>query len=106
VSSDEEIAVCLCYTLQELEKKQKKKLWVHPLNQKRITHSNVIFSLLCELRADKSKFKNYTHVNIDTFDFILQQIQEEIRKQDNHFRKSISPEERLLVKVRNNIFLY
>jgi len=99
MSSDEEVAVCLWYTLQELEKKQKKKLWVHPLNQKRITH-NVIFSLLCELRADESKFKNYTRVNIDTFDFILQQIQEEIRKQDTHFRKSISPEERLLLTLR------
>jgi len=61
MSSDEEVAVCLWYTLQELEKKQKKKLWVHPLNQKRITH-NVIFSLLCELRADKSKFKNYNTI--------------------------------------------
>ena len=87
MSSDEEVAVCLWYTVQELEKTEKKKLWVHPLNQKRITH-NVIFSLLCELCADKSKFKNYTRINIDTFDFILQQIQEEIRKQDTHFRKS------------------
>jgi hypothetical protein len=66
MSSDEEVAVCLWYTLQELEKKQKKKLWVHPLNQKRIT-LNVIFSLLCELRADESKFKNYTHYTAIVF---------------------------------------
>ena len=60
----------------------------------------MIFSLLCELRAHGSEFKNYTCVNIDTFDFILQQIQVEIRKQDIHFRKSISPEERLLLTLR------
>jgi len=100
MSSDEDVAICMWYTLQNLEQNhKKKKLWIHPLNKKRITH-NVILTLLCELRSDESKFKNYTRVSSVTFDFILQEIGEEIRKEDTHFRKSISPEERLLVTLR------
>lgn len=64
-------------------REKEKKWWVNPLNQKLI-NTNIIFSLLCELRADKSKFKKYTRVIIDTFDFVLQQIKEEIRKQDTY----------------------
>lgn len=100
MSSDEDVAICMWYTLKKLEENdKKKKLWIHPLNKKRITH-NVILSLLCELRSDESKFKNYTRVSTDTFDFILEAIREEIRKKDTNFRKSISPEERLLVTMR------
>lgn len=33
MSSDEEIAICMWYTLHTLEEGEK-KLWVHPLNQK------------------------------------------------------------------------
>jgi len=76
-----------------------KKLWVHPLNQKRITH-NVIVSFICEIRSDEKKFKNYTRVGISTQDYIIQQIGEEIRKEDTNFRRSISPEERLLITLK------
>jgi len=55
MSSNEEVAICMWYTLHTLEERQKKKLWVHPLNQKRITH-NVIVSFICELRSDEKKF--------------------------------------------------
>lgn len=99
MSSDEEVAICMWYTLLDLEERDKKKLWVHPLNKKRITH-NVIVSFICELRSDEKKFKNYTRVCTSTFDFIIQQIGDEIRKEDTHFRRSISPEERLLITLR------
>jgi len=41
-----------------------------------------------------------TQLLLVTFDFILQKIGEEIRKEDIHFRKSISPEKILLVTLR------
>jgi len=63
MSSDEDVAICMWYTLQHLEKNdKKKKLWEDPFNKKRITH-DVILSLLYELRSDESKFKNYTRVS-------------------------------------------
>lgn len=101
MSSDEDVAICMWYTLKNLEanNNKKKKLWIHLLNKKRITH-NVILSLICELCSDESKFKNYTRISTITFDFILKEIEGEIRKEDTHFRKSISPEERLLVTLR------
>jgi len=68
MSSDEEVAICMWYSLHNLEKRGKKKLWVHPLNQKCITR-NVIVSFICELRSDEKKFKNYTRVSISTFDY-------------------------------------
>jgi len=52
---------------------------------------------ICELRSDENKSKNYTRVSITTFEFVIQQIGEEIRKEDTNFRKSISPEGRLLI---------
>lgn len=52
-----------------------KKLWAHPLNENRIT-LNIIESFIC----DQMK-KNYTCESITTFDFIIQQIGDEIRKE-------------------------
>lgn len=98
MSSYEEVVICMRHTYKS-QIKRRVKIWVHPLNKKRITH-NVIFSLLCELGADESKFKNYIRVNVDSFDFILQEVEEEIRIHDTHFRISISPEEKLLLTLR------
>lgn len=61
MSSDADVAICMWYTLTNLEaNNKKKKLWIHPLNKKRITH-NVVLSLICELRSNESKFKNYPY---------------------------------------------
>lgn len=54
MSSDKEVVICMWYTLLDLEERDKKKLWVHPLNQKRFTH-DVIVSFISELRSDEKK---------------------------------------------------
>ncbi|KAL4126781.1 hypothetical protein QTP88_010990 [Uroleucon formosanum] len=98
MSSDEEdVAIpILWFLLREIEQEEnKKKLWVHPLNLKR-TENNTIKCFIHELRNDECKFRNFTRMSTDTFDYILEILNDEIRKPDTNFRKSITPEEKLL----------
>ncbi|KAL4126780.1 hypothetical protein QTP88_010989 [Uroleucon formosanum] len=102
MSSDEEdVAIpILWFLLREIEQeKNKKKLWVHPLNLRR-TENNTIKCFIHELRNDECKFRNFTRMSTDTFDYILEILNDEIRKPDTNFRKSITPEEKLLVTLR------
>lgn len=101
MSSDEEDVVVpiLWSLLLETEHREKpKRMWVHPLKEKR-TKSNLIQSFLCELRNDELKFKNFTRVSSETFNYILKIITEEIQKPDTNFRMSIKPDEKLLVTL-------
>ena len=42
-------------------------------------------------------FRNYFRLSRGQFDYVLAAISDEIRRQDTHFRRAISPEEQLLV---------
>ena len=54
--------------LLDIEKNEKqKRMWVHPLNEKRTTN-NLIKCFLRELRNDDLKFKNFTRISPETFD--------------------------------------
>lgn len=92
---EEETVILLWSFLQLLDSGVKRNIWVHPINQKR----NII-GFIGELRADQSKFYNYCRMKVSTFDYILQLISPKIQKQNTKFRKSITPEERLLVTLR------
>jgi len=101
MSSDEEgvVVPILWSLLLETERHEKpKRMWIHPLNEKRTT-SNLIQCFLRELRNDELKFKNFTRVSSETFDYILKIITEEIQKPDTNFRMSIKPDEKLLVTL-------
>ena len=101
MSADEEevIVPILWSLLLNIEEDEKqKRMWVHPLNKKRTTN-NLIKCFLRELRNDDLKFKNFTRVSPETFDYILNIISEEIQKADTNFRKSIKPDEQLLVTL-------
>lgn len=71
---------------------------VHPINKKR-TENNTIKAFLRKLCKDELKFKNCTRVSSETFYYILEKIDGEIRKPDSNFRKSIKPDEKLLVTL-------
>lgn len=60
----------------------------------------MIVSFICELRSGEKNLKTIHGVCVSTFDFIIQQIGDEFRKDDTHFRRSISPGERLLITSR------
>jgi len=56
-------------------------------------------NLLDDLRKDEEMFWRYFRMSSDTFKYILKLIHTSIKKQNTNFRMSISPEERLMVKL-------
>lgn len=101
MDSDEEeiVAVCLWMYLQMYSEKYERNYWVHPINEKRIKE-NTLKKFIAELREDPAKFVNFTRLSPDIFDYVLNSIEDKIRKHDTNLRRSISPEERLIVTLR------
>ncbi|XP_056422433.1 uncharacterized protein LOC130362270 [Hyla sarda] len=64
-----------------------------------MTHG-VHSTLYVELRQHPEKFASYVQMSVETFDDLLARISEQIRCQDTHLRRSISPEEHLIVTLR------
>jgi hypothetical protein len=68
---DEDVAVLLCYCWEKLYMGEKRKrLWVHPINEKR-GKENTLQNSFQELRCDEKKFQNFTRLSLKTFDFIV-----------------------------------
>ena len=57
-------------------------------------------NLLDDLLKDEGRFLRYFRMSSDTFKYILELIRTSIMKQNTNFRRSISPEERLMVTLR------
>lgn len=80
------------------EDKCKKKHWVHPLNQKRLSIGQ-FHVLYPELRKYPEKFYDYFNMTSLTFDKLLNSITQYIAK-NNITRDTICPEERLTITLR------
>jgi len=78
---------------------RKRRLWVHNMSSRR--ESLVEFhNLLDDLLKDEERFWRYFRMSSDTFKYILELIRTSIKKQNTYFRRSICPEERLMVTLR------
>ena len=100
----------------------KKRLWVHPIFQRRktrggrdgcnvsaisvfgiskLTYSGQFHRLAKELRLEReSSYLEYFRMNPQTYDSLLNIIQPRILKQNTCMREAISPSERLAVTLR------
>ena len=58
------------------------------------------FHNLLDLLKDEEMFWRYFRMSSDTFKCILELIHTSIKKQNTNFRRSISPEARLMVTLR------
>jgi hypothetical protein len=56
-------------------------------------------NLLDDLLKEEERFWRYFRMSSDTFKYILESIHTSIKKQNTNFRRSISPEERLMVTL-------
>lgn len=56
--------------------------------------------LMNELSSDASSFLNYLRMTPETFNFILERIEKDIKRQDTIMRKSITPSEKLAATLR------
>lgn len=81
--------------LLDKENQKEKRFWVHPINQKRN-----IPDFIRELRNDPDKFYNYCRMSMETFDELLNLVEDRIKKQNTNYRRCISAEERLIITLR------
>ncbi len=52
-----------------------------------------------DLREDEERFWRYFLMTVNTFDYILESIRPVITKRNTNFRKSITPEEKLMITL-------
>ena len=71
---------------------------MHNINSRRDSFGE-FHNHLDDLLKDEEKFWRYFRMNSDTFKYILELTHTSIKKQNINFRRSISPEERLIVTL-------
>jgi hypothetical protein len=79
--------------------KKRKRTWVHDLWKKRNIEGEFA-TLYNELIDHDTKFYEYFWMSKYSFDILLLKIQDDIKRQDTHWRLSITPMERLAVTLR------
>jgi hypothetical protein len=74
---------------------------MHNISSRRESFSE-FHNLLDYLLKDEEKFWRYFRMSSDTFKYVLELIHTSIKEHDTNFRRSSSPEERLMVtrKIR------
>lgn len=72
---------------------------MHEINQKR-KEEGEFKTLYPQLRKDEKRFFIYFRMKIAHFDELLALIENDIKKEESHFREPIAPEERLAVTLR------
>jgi hypothetical protein len=75
-----------------------RRIWMHNISSRHESFGE-FHDLLDDLLKDE-KFWRYFRMSSDTFKYILELIHISIKKQNTNFRRSISPEERLIVTLR------
>lgn len=97
-SSDEEFFASSS-TVDFITNKQR-EYSVHPINQNR-REDGEFYRLYSDLREFPEKFRSYTRMDMETFDFILDMIKAKLLKDWTNFNKQpIFPCERLIVTLR------
>nr|CAD7437687.1 unnamed protein product [Timema bartmani] len=98
--SDEEVAFLLWGWLEiHHEEKRDRSNWVHPMLKKRMDE-NSLTNYISELKCYPEKFANFVRLSVDTFHYILSNVEDIIRRRNTNYRKSITPEERLFITLR------
>lgn len=81
-----------------LQISRKRKWWVKPWLVNKDKNLKIVEEFLkC---GDEKSYKNYLRMDEETFAKLLNMVKHKITKSDTNFRKSISPEEKLLITLR------
>ena len=75
------------------------RISTHPINALRDEFGEY-HHLFQELKCYPVRFKEYTRMNINTFDILLSILKDDLSKQETNWRKPIYAEERLVITVR------
>lgn len=97
----EEDLIVMSLILDEEEQinKQKKRKWVHEAWRKREVEGE-FHTLYKELLDDQTKFFEYFRMSESTFNVLLSKLEVHLKKQNTHWRKAITPKEKLAVCLR------
>lgn len=77
----------------------KRKYWIHPIVSQR-HNLGAYRTLMGQLRSDDVKFFNYFRMSQSSFDELLRRVEGDFKRQDTVMRKSITPEEKLVICLR------
>ena len=78
---------------------KRRRQWIHPIIRVRYLEGSY-YTLFEKLTTDENKFFNYFRMSSTTYEYILANISDEIKKKDTQFRMSIPPPEMLTVTIR------
>ena len=84
---------------EERSSTKKRRIWVHPTLQRRLTEGE-FHTLFPQLLEDDTRFHQYFRMSKEQFQILLCKIDSDLVKQDTSFRAAISPRERLAVCLR------
>lgn len=84
---------------KERERRGRRRLWVHPINQQRQEQGD-FHNLVAELRLDSQRHHRYFRMSAEQMDHLLSIIGPELTKQSTNFRAPIEPKQRLAVALR------
>ena len=85
---------------QSRKEKRKREWWIRPWIAKR-NEMGAFKTLVREMKQDdKDSFMIFFRINPSLFDELEGMLAEKIKKQDTHFRESISVGERLAITLR------
>lgn len=98
---DQKKAVALWLLYRTLKKKRCKnrRMWVHPINQRRLT-LGVFYTLFNELREDGPKFFNYFRLSMNSFDELHGTLRNTLQLENTEMRDCIDPMEMSAVTLR------
>ncbi|CAJ0953206.1 unnamed protein product [Ranitomeya imitator] len=102
-----ELALAIAYAIacheqrkrDKLRRRSRRRFWLHPIVEVRESRG-AYHCLFGELNENQEKYFEYTRMSQNSFRYLLRLVEGTISRQDTQLRKSISPEEHLLVTLR------
>ncbi|XP_071995514.1 uncharacterized protein [Engystomops pustulosus] len=88
-----------CSAMLAEEPRRTRRFWVHPIVAQRPRRGH-FRNLYADLRQHPDKFHNYVRMTVTSFDRLLAHLRSGLRFQDTNMRRSVTPEERLIVTLR------
>jgi hypothetical protein len=80
-------------------KASKRQYWVHPILKVRYLEGS-FYTLFGKIKGDESKCFNYFRMSTQTFDFLIERLENAIKRQDTRMRSCVPPTEMLAVTIR------
>ncbi|CAL9687450.1 unnamed protein product [Knipowitschia caucasica] len=93
------LELCEILLLNLLNKKRRRREWVHPILQTRQIYGEY-HHLVKDLKTDPDQFRAYFRLSPELFSHLLNMVTPKIEKIHTNMREPISPEERLAICLR------